>query len=144
MANTNYYSVGNQPYVSGTITTNNQWVNTSTTINTSGSLIKADDGEGADFRKLIAFKGLRIIEALEKNGCILLKCKRGNKVFIIETNASYAEIFNSKNESIIQIGWKFIKSLFGENEMNGTNPWVTTTNDSGTWSWTSNTAGGTI
>ena len=100
---------------------------------------KEDTDEVADFKSLIAFKGLKIIEAKEINGCIHLKCKRGNRVFNIETNATYAEMFNSKKESIIQIGLRFIKSFF-ETPITYPN-YTTTTNATTDYIWNS-TAGG--
>ena len=122
------------------------WINTNSWTTAATNYTYAvpapvEDREVADFKSLMAFKGLKIIEANEINGCIHLKCKRGQKVFNIETNATYAEMFNSKKESIIQIGLRFIKSFF-ETPSHPIYPtYVTTTDATTDYIWNS-TAGG--
>lgn len=128
-------STGDQYYSAGT-TTDLGYI-TTTNYTQVSPMIQQDEGEGFDFKKLIAFRGLKIIEVIEDKGLMKFKCKRGNRIFTIETNTSYVELLNVKKKSLIQVGWKFVNKIWDT-----INPGTTThTDNSTTWdpSWQTTT-----
>jgi hypothetical protein len=88
-----------------------------TTYGCSGYLQKVGDrnDEEQSFKRLVALKGLKIIDAVETSGGIEFICKRGNKKYIIKTNGNFIEVLNSKKENIFEMGWRFIQNTFVPN-----------------------------
>ncbi len=85
--------------------------------------------EGFDFRRMMAFRGLKIIDVVEKDGHILFKCKRGNKIFVIDTDAASVEIHDSTEQSIFHFDrlnewWKNTCTTSTTNDVENTSSWV--------------------
>lgn len=117
----------------------NPTVTCSSSIFSSKEVIGKND-ELYDFKKLIAFKGLEIMEVIiDKNDYINIMCKRNNKKFTLKIEGSVIKLLDAKGDFVFEAGYKETQPFFSYPIFYGNQPEQTTTSASGYWSWSAST-----